>query len=93
MYTVQQPDPNYVVNVLWTVTGVDGEYTSSVTVNTMLSSQQVGTFIPYDQLTEEIVLGWIPAEQLTSAQNTVQEAINYQINPPAVPQNVPLPWA
>jgi len=24
MYTLQQPDPDYVVNVLWEVTGVDG---------------------------------------------------------------------
>jgi hypothetical protein len=23
MYTLQQPDPNYVVNALWAVTGVD----------------------------------------------------------------------
>ena len=25
MYTVDQPDPNYVVNVLWTLTRVDGQ--------------------------------------------------------------------
>lgn len=24
MYTLQTPDPNYVVNCLWQVTGVDG---------------------------------------------------------------------
>ena len=34
MYTLQQPDPNYVVNALWEVTGVDGEYTGSIGGNT-----------------------------------------------------------
>ena len=36
MYTVQQPDQNYVVNALWTVTGVDGEHTASIGGNTFL---------------------------------------------------------
>ena len=34
MYTLQQPDPDYVVNVLWTVTGVDGANTASIGGNT-----------------------------------------------------------
>ena len=47
MYTLQQPDPNYVVNALWEVTGVDGEYTSSIQGNTQFTSQQGPDFIPY----------------------------------------------
>ena len=38
MYTLQQPDPNYVVNALWEVTGVSGEYTASIGGNTQFSS-------------------------------------------------------
>ena len=93
MYTVQQPDPNYVVNVLWEVTGVDGEYTASIDGNTMFSSQQGPDFIPYDQLTEATVIGWIPAEQIASAQACVQGQIDSMINPPVSPENTPLPWS
>ena len=93
MYTLQQPDPDYVVNALWTVTGVDGQYTASIDGNTMFSSQQGPTFIPYDQLTEATVIGWIPAEQIASAQACVQGQIDSMINPPVSPANTPLPWA
>jgi hypothetical protein len=92
MYTLQQPDPNYVVNVLWTVTGVDGTYTASLGGNTTFSSNQSSTFIPYDQLTEEIVLGWITADQIASAQACVQGQIDSMITPPVSPQKTPLPW-
>jgi hypothetical protein len=57
MYTLQQPDPNYVVNALWEVTGVDGDHTASIGGNTQFNSaDQEGAFIPYDQLTEALSL-------------------------------------
>lgn len=94
MYTLQQPDPNYVVNALWEVTGVDGEYTGSIGGNTQFSSaDQEGAFVPYDQLTEAVVIGWIPASQIGSAQACVQGQIDSLITPPVSPQNTPLPWA
>jgi len=92
MYTIQQPQPDYVVNVTWQVDGVDGTYTASLGSNTVFSSNQSSTFIPYDQLTEEIVLGWIPADQIASAQACVQGQIDSMINPPVSPQRTPLPW-
>jgi hypothetical protein len=94
MYTLQQPDPNYVVNVLWTVTGVDGSHTASIGGNTQFSSaDQEGAFVPYESLTQEQVIGWIPANQIDSAQACVQGQINSMITPPVSPQNTPLPWA
>jgi hypothetical protein len=94
MYTLQQPDPNYVVNALWEVTGVDGANTASIGGNTQFNSaDQVGTFIPYDQLTEATVIGWIPESAITSAQACVQGQIDSMITPPVSPQNTPLPWA
>jgi hypothetical protein len=93
MYTLQQPDPNYVVNVLWTVSGVDGQYTGEIGGNTQFTSQQGPDFIPYDQLTEATVIGWIPAEQIASAQACVQGQIDSMITPPVSPENTPLPWA
>ena len=94
MYTLQQPDPNYVVNALWEVTGVDGEYTGSIGGNTQFSSaDQEGAFVPYDQLTEAVVIGWIPASQIGSAQACVQGQIDSLITPPVSPELTPLPWA
>ena len=94
MYTLQQPDPNYVVNVLWTVTGVDGDHTASIGGNTQFdSSQAPENFIPYQNLTPEIVTGWIPPEQIASAQACVQGQIDSMISPPVSPANTPLPWA
>jgi hypothetical protein len=59
MYTVQQPDPNYVVNVLFTVTGVSGKNTASIDGNVQFSSDQAPeNFIPYEDLTEDDVLDW-----------------------------------
>ena len=94
MYTLQQPDPNYVVNCLWEVTGVDGTYTASIGGNTQFdSSQQTTPFVPYDQLTQTTVIGWIPESQITSAQACVQGQIDSMITPPVSPQNTALPWA
>jgi len=93
MYTLQQPDPNYVVNALWEVTGVDGEYTASIGGNTTFDSNQAETFIPYADLTEATVIGWIPEQAMASAQACVQGQIDSMITPPVSPQNTPLPWS
>lgn len=93
MYTLQQPDPNYVVNALWEVTGVDGTYTAFIGGSTQFNSaDQEGAFIPYDQLTEATVIGWISENQIASAQACVQGQIDSMITPPVSPENTPLPW-
>jgi hypothetical protein len=94
MYTLDTPDPGYVVNALWQVTGVDGEYTASIGGNTQFNSaDQEGAFVPYDQLTEATVIGWIPESAITSAQACVQGQLDSLANPPVSPENTPLPWA
>jgi len=92
MYTLQQPNPDYVVNALWEVIGVDGDYTASIQGNTQFDSQQATPFIPYDQLTEAVVIGWIPESDIDSAQACVQGQINSMITPPISPEKTPLPW-
>jgi hypothetical protein len=97
MYTVDQPDPNYVVNVLWTLTGVDGQHTASIGGNTVFDSNQASTFIPYDQLTQATVLGWVQAslgeQGIANYEANVQGQINSMITPPVSPMNTPLPWS
>ena len=94
MYTLQQPDPNYVVNALWQVEGVSGEYTASIGGNTQFSSaDQEGAITPYADLTEAIVIGWIPESAIASAQACVQGQIDSMITPPVSPSNTALPWS
>lgn len=94
MYTLQQPDPNYVVNALWRVTGVDGQYTAFIDGITQFNSaDQQGAVIPYDQLTQAIVIGWIPEQNISNAQANVQGQINSMITPPVSPANTALPWS
>ena len=94
MYTLQQPDPNYVVNALWEVAGVDGDNTASIQGNTQFNSaDQEGAFIPYANLTEATVIGWIPESQMTNAQACVQGQLDSLANPPVSPANTALPWS
>jgi hypothetical protein len=91
-YTLNTPDPKYVVNAIWQVTGVDGEYTATIQGNTQFSSSVGENFIPYEDLTEALIIGWIPASDIASAQACVQGQIDSLINPPAMPANTKLPW-
>ena len=94
MYTLQQPDPNYVVNALWQVTGVDGSNTASIQGNTTFSSaDQTGPVTPYASLTQAQVIGWIPESAIASAQACVQGQIDSMITPPVSPANTALPWS
>jgi hypothetical protein len=93
MYTIQQPSPDYVVNCLWQVTGVDGTHTASIGGNTQFNSaDQEGAITPYADLTEAIVIGWIPESAIASAQACVQGQIDSMITPPVSPANTALPW-
>ena len=95
MYTLNTPDPDYVVNVLFTVSGTDGTNTASIDGNCQFDSEQESTFIPYADLTEEMVIGWINAA--TDNQANYYANIDGQIasivNPPVSPSSQALPWA
>ena len=95
MYTLNTPSPDYVCNVLFTVTGVDVANTASIGGNVQFSSTDApATFIPYASLTEADVLAWIDASgQLPNLEACVQGQIDSMITPPVSPENTPLPWS
>ena len=89
---------DYVVNAVYDVVGVDGEYTASLTYNNaQFSTADVTTFIPYEDLTEEIVIAWIKESLgengIISIEACIQGQIDSQINPPVTPEITPLPWS
>ena len=91
-YPVEQGNADVVFNVHWTCAGTDGTYNGSVYSTCSVPAPE-GTFTPYDQLTQDQVLGWIWANGVDkqSAEAAVQQQIDNQINPPVV--TPPLPWA
>jgi hypothetical protein len=105
--TFQEPEPNYVSEVTWTLMGVNdtpvpdtsigiGEnYVATVGARTTLVATE-STFVPYAELTEEIVIGWLQntlgVEGVNNAKAQVQAYIDRMISPPAVPLDTPLPW-
>ena len=98
MYTLQQPDPDYVVNAIWEVTGVDGTNTASIGGNTQFEvNQDQPDFIPFAQLTEALVVGWVQESLGETGVANFEANVNGQIesqkNPPVSPVNTPLPWA
>ena len=95
MFTVPNPT-GYVVNVMFTVSGTDGTHTASIDGNIQFTPEQNEQgFIPYAQLTQAEVLGWI--NEATNNQENYYANINGQIQsmitPPVSPSSQPLPWS
>ncbi len=84
---------DYVITVHWTCNGTDGTYNGSVYSTCSLPVVQGTSFIPYQDLTLETVLGWIWANGVDKAatEAAVQTQIDNQINPPIITPT--LPWA
>ena len=95
MYTLPQVDgqTDVVVNAMWKVTGVDGQYTAEIGGNSQFTITQGEGFTPYANLTQAQVIGWIPENQIASAQACVQGQIDSMISPPVSPSSQPLPWS
>ena len=90
-YPQEGGNTDVVFTVHWQLTGTDGTYNGSV-YSTCSVPAPTGTFIPYADLTQDQVLGWIWANGVdkASAEAAVQTQIDNQINPPVV--SPPLPW-
>jgi hypothetical protein len=84
---------DYVICCHWQCTGVDGAYTGQVYSTTSFAVVQGEAFTPYEDLTQDQVLGWVWANGVDkdATEAAVQQQIDNQINPPIVAP--PLPWA
>lgn len=86
---------NFVINVHWSrlakETINDKEYFASVYGSQSFSKDDVTNFIPYEDLTYEIVCGWLDSSIDTEALDLNLDAqIENQVNPPIVV--LPLPF-
>ena len=96
MSTMPTPEPDFVVNIMWTLTGTDGTNTASISSDTQKAQVEGDDFTPYADLTEAQVLGWVQddlgADGIANYEANVDGQINSMINPPVSPTVEPLPW-
>lgn len=89
-------ETDYVVQTYWKKTGTDengntGEFSGATPLD---PNPEQTDFVPYDQLTEEIILGWIQPVVTGSYEEHVNEQIAKQIAAKIDPITEPaLPWA
>jgi len=80
----------FVTTVHYNVSAVDGEFTAS-TYGTVGYTQSEGSYVPYADLTEAEVVGWV---QESLGKDTVEEGLAAQIEAQKNPvQETGLPWA
>jgi hypothetical protein len=91
-YPLAQGNADVVFNVHFSCFATDGDYSASV-INTCQVSYAGGSFTPYENLTQEDVLGWIWANGVDkdTTEAAVEQMLQNQINPPVV--TPPLPWS
>ena len=93
-WTIQQMDrltaDGFVVTVHYNVSATDGTYSAS-TYGTCGYTQTSETFIPYADLTQAIVVGWV---QESLGKDTVEASLQGQIDAQKNPvQESGLPWS
>ena len=80
----------FVVTVHYNITAQDGDYSAS-TYGTVGYTQEEGSYIPFEQLTQEVVVGWV---QNSLGKDTVEDSLTAQIDAQKNPvQESGLPWA
>ena len=81
-----------VITAHWRCNGTDGTFNGTV-YGTCGFAQPGEPFIPFDQLTEQQVLGWCWASGVDkdATEANIDGQIANQVNPPLV--TPPLPWA
>lgn len=91
---------NYVVDAIYEIVGTEESggttYTAELSNTATFEVVQGDDFIPYADLTNAIVIGWIQdqlgTDGVSNLESSVGGMIDSQINPPTFPVNTPLPF-
>ena len=94
LWTIQQMErltsDGFVVTVHYNVSAVDGDYQASTYGTTSYTQTPGETYIPYADLTQDIVVGWV---QEALGKDTVEASLQGQIDALKNPvQESGLPW-
>lgn len=96
-YPQYEGETDVVTTVFYTVVADDDAgHTANISSNQQTPLDPLVPFIPYPDLTPEIVIGWVQSDLGTdgvaSIYANLDAQIEAQINPPLSPQSFPLPW-
>lgn len=91
----RKTDDGFVLVAHWQCVDTDGDYSGRVYSTTSFPyNADQPDFIPYDDLTEEVVIGWVKeaigADTVAATETAVQAQIEAQKNPPV---STGLPWS
>jgi hypothetical protein len=83
----------YLTRIKYTIS-YNGTNTASIDGNIQFTDQVEENYIPYDQLTEAEVIGWINAatDNQVNYYANIDGQIASIVNPPVSPAAQPLPW-
>ena len=99
VHPTEGSETDVVYNVHWIVTGVSDELDpqGNAYQSTSIGTQTVpldpeSEFIPFEDLTNEIVVGWtkdaMGVEQVASIEAGIQQAIDLEINPTSITMTI-----
>jgi hypothetical protein len=88
IYPESKGQANVVYYVHWTLTGEEDDYFASYLGLQQIEVNPSETFIPFEDLTNEIITGWVKnamgPEKVTEAENEVALKISEQKNPTSI---------
>jgi len=97
-YPTAESQTDVVFQVSWTCLGSNGAtppVTASITNVANIIYNPNEPFIPYAQLTQDVVIGWVQEDMtptgVAATEAALDTGIANQVNPPVV--SPPLPWA
>ena len=94
---LQQPQPNYVVELGFTLEGTDGTNTASTKGRVAFDPAHPSeNFAAFESIDERTLINWVKEvlteEGIASHEAIVQSKIDEIVTPPVVPQSVEFPW-
>lgn len=97
IHTLQQPNENLVVQVKWTLTGTKNGIVRAISDQAKIIADESTTFVPYANLTEEIIVGWVKAtlgdQRIEDYKAALEKKISSALDLAQVPKSTSLPWA
>jgi hypothetical protein len=88
----EEGETDVVYNVHWIVSGVDGDYSANCIGTQVVPLSEGGTFIPFEDLTNDVVVEWtkeaMGEEQVTQVEASIASQIEDQINPTSVTMTI-----
>ena len=96
-YPTFDGETDVVTRASYTVLADDGEgHTADYSNFAYTPLDPSASFIPYADLTPEIIIGWVQyslgADAVAAIQESLAIQIERQVNPPKEPEVLPLPW-